>query len=79
MFIYHEEAQYEKQSKQTRKPTKTKERDVDPRRRSFSIGFLINSLLSDYMVGRVGVEPTFSDFQSGAPTVYATDPNIFFY
>lgn len=26
------------------------------------------------MVGRVGVEPTFSDFQSGAPTVYATDP-----
>ena len=35
VFIYHEEAQYEKQSKQTQKPTKTKEYDVDPRRRSF--------------------------------------------
>ena len=36
----------------------------------------INSLIQRAMVGRVRVERTSSDFQSGAPTLYATDPFI---
>ena len=34
----------------------------------------INSLIQWAMVGRGGVEPPFSVFQTGAPTVYATYP-----
>ena len=35
---------------------------------------LYSTELTRHMVGSVGVEPTFSDFQSGTPTAYVNFP-----